>query len=125
MPKMADRFSILRLEDANEKNKAPTNDPHAKPREELTQQMTAMHTRDLSILEERDEEDDDPAMRPWESPQRGKRSDGVVPSGISKDEFIRARAQEGNSTLFSGKQRMFKFRSEDGNGTLYSLAFQT
>jgi hypothetical protein len=114
MPKMADRFSILRLDDGNEKNKAP-NDVHTKSRED--QQTTAMHTRDLSILEERDEEDEDPAVRPWESRQHGKSSDGFVPTGISKDEFIRVRAQEGNSTLFSSKQRTFKFRSEDGNGT--------
>jgi hypothetical protein len=117
MPKMADRFSILRLDDASERNKT-ANDLHVKSREEPVQQTTAMHTRDLSILEERDEEDEDSAVRPWESRQHGKTSDGFVPSGISKDEFIRVRAQEGNSTLFSSKQRTFKFRSEDGNGTL-------
>jgi hypothetical protein len=34
---------------------------------------------------------------------------------MSKDEFIRVRAQEGNSVMFSGKQRTFKIK-EDGNG---------
>lgn len=112
MPKMADRFSILRLDDPGEKNKLA----NALEIEQKDQQMPAMHTRDLSILEERDEEDEDLPVHPWERPKDATNGDGFVHHGISKDEFIRVRAQEGNSTLFSSKQRTFKFRSEDGNG---------
>ena len=109
MPKMADRFSILRLDDPNEKTKGIIE-------LKTDQQMLAMHSRDLSILEERDEEDEDLPVRPWERRQDATSGDRFDHNGISKDEFIRVRAQEGNSTLFSSKQRTFKFRSEDGNG---------
>src|SRR5204863_6290829 len=43
------------------------------------------------------------------------REHAFLHDGMSKDEFMRVRAQQGNS-LFSGKQRTFKFKSEDGNG---------
>jgi hypothetical protein len=73
--------------------------------------------RDLSILEEGDEEEDELPVRPWGRRER-LGSNEVIPDGMSKEEFIRIRAQEGNS-LFSGKQRTFKFRTEDGNGTFH------
>jgi hypothetical protein len=112
MPKMADRFSILRIDDPNERNRGGAE----LATEQKGQQLSAVHTRDLSVLEERDEEDEDLPVHPWERRQDALSGDGFVHPGISKDEFMRVRAQEGNSTLFSGKQRTFKFRSEDGNG---------
>lgn len=115
MPKMADRFSILRLEDTAERHRWPKE----LEMEQKSPQVPAMHTRDLSILEERDDEDEELPVRAWERRQDAPSGDGFVHHGISKDEFIRVRAQEGNSTLFSSKQRTFKFQSKDDNGTRF------
>jgi hypothetical protein len=110
MPKMADRFSLLRLDEPGQGRKhgdgANLEPPNG---------HSGMHMRDLSILEEGDEEEDELPVRPWGRRERLGSND-VIPDGMSKEEFIRIRAQEGNS-LFSGKQRTFKFRTEDGNGT--------
>jgi hypothetical protein len=107
MPKMADRFSLLRLDNPSENNKQ-ANQAH-----EHQNHHVGMHTRDLSVLEEGDEEDEALPVRPWDR-HEGSGNKGMT-EGMSKDEFIRVRAQEGNS-LFSGKQRTFKFRTEDGHG---------
>jgi hypothetical protein len=76
------------------------------------------HNRDLSILEEGDEEDEELPVRPWnrhDGHGGGRKTLHGLRDGMSKDEFIRVRAQEGNSVMFSGKQRTFKIK-EDGNG---------
>ena len=114
LPKMADRFSLLRLEDqihneeTNQSLEFPLQSPTAPYR---------THARDLSVLQEWDEEDDDLPIKPWERTEgRGKKDGPNLHDAMSVDDFMRARAAEGNS-LFSGRQRTFKIRSEDGNGT--------
>lgn len=110
MPKMADRFSLLRLDEPGQSHKQGNG--------ENANGHPGMHMRDLSVLEEGDEEDDDLPVQPWGRRERAGNSEAtMIPDGMSKEEFMRVRAQEGNS-LFSGKQRTFKFRTEDGNGTL-------
>jgi len=79
-----------------------------------SQQYQGNHARDLSILEEGDEEDEDLPVRPWERHSDGKKNP-VLHDGMSKEEFLRHRAQGGN-ILFSGKHQTFKFRAEDGDG---------
>jgi hypothetical protein len=113
MPKMADRFSLLRLDEPGQGRK------HAEGANlEPPNGHSGMHMRDLSILEEGDEEEEEELpVRPWGRRER-LGSNEVIPDGMSKEEFIRIRTQEGNS-LFSGKQRTFKFRTEDGNGTFH------
>jgi hypothetical protein len=102
MPKMADRFSLLRV-----------NEPGQKPWE-AAETKHASSGRDLSILEEGDEEADELPIHPWGKNANGR--DSPAPrDGMSKEEFVKVRAQEGNS-LFSGKQRTFKIKAEDGNG---------
>lgn len=111
MPKMADRFSLLRLDEPGENNKQASHQ-----HEQHHNHHIGTHTRDLSVLEEGDEEDEALPVRPWDGREEiGNKSNAFLTDGMSKDEFIRVRAQEGNS-LFSGKQRTFKFRTEDGNG---------
>ena len=96
---MADRFSFLRLDDPNQ------NDSHS---------PFVNHSRDLSVLEEGDEEDENLPVHPWGGNGRRERPNEIDPN-VSKDEFIKVRAQDGNM-LFSGKQRTFKIRSEEENG---------
>lgn len=110
LPKMADRFSLLRLDEPGQGYKKESQ------QEDQANQHSGMHTRDLSILEEYDEEEEDLPVHPWDRREAHGRKEGYLSDGVSKDEFLRVRAQEGNSTLFSGKQRTFKFRTEDGNG---------
>ena len=105
MPKMADRFSLLRVDEPGQNNRYV---------DDQSGHHFGMHGRDLSILEEGDEEDENLPVHPWERNGRKERP-GAIPAGMSKDEFMRVRAQESNM-LFSGKQRTFKFRSEDDNG---------
>ena len=118
MPKMADRFSLLRIDEPGQSYKRG-DEANMEP----SIGHAGMHTRDLSVLEEGDEEDEELPVRPWDRRERqGSNSHSpMIPEGMSKDEFIRVRAQEGNS-LFSGKQRTFKFKPEDGNGTSASLS---
>src|SRR5271169_6482535 len=113
MPKMADRFSLLRLDEPGQSYK---RDESQKEEHSLSPRI-GNHTRDLSILEEGDEEDEDLPVHPWDRREARGDKNEFLPEGMSKDEFIRVRAQEGNS-LFSGKQRTFKFKPEDGNGIL-------
>jgi hypothetical protein len=119
MPKMADRFSLLRIDD-QQGDRQETGKTREKMVEQSLQSPTTVyraHARDLSVLQEWDEEEDDLPVRPWERREGfEKKQEPYLPEGMSKDEFMRVRAQEGNS-LFSGKQRTFKIRSEDGNGT--------
>ena len=117
MPKMADRFSLLRLDEpgqnykSREKSRESPGDEHANPH-------SGMHARDLSILEEGDEDDEELPVHPWDRRGAHDREHAFLHDGMSKDEFMRVRAQQGNS-LFSGKQRTFKFKPEDGNGIFY------
>jgi hypothetical protein len=116
MPKMTDRFSFLRLNEPGQNYKLTgesQGEEHANP-------QFGMHTRDLSILEEGDEEDEELPVHPWDRRGAHDRDHAFLRDGMSKDEFMRARAQQGNS-LFSGKQRTFKFKSEDGNGIFHLL----
>jgi hypothetical protein len=117
MPKMADRFSLLRIEDKGQPQQ-PRQEPDGEGQFTENGFHPHQHNRDLSILEEGDEEDEELPVRPWNRHERhsGSKKHGLR-NGMSKDEFIRVRAQEGNSNLFSGKQRTFKIKSEDGNGT--------
>lgn len=114
MPKMADRFSLLRLDEpgqnykSREKSGESYGEEHANPH-------FGVHTRDLSVLEEGDEEDEELPVHPWDRRGAQDRDHAFLHEGMSKDEFMRVRAQQGNS-LFSGKQRTFKFKSEDDNG---------
>jgi hypothetical protein len=116
MPKMADRFSLLRIEDKGQPQQ-PRQEPDGEGQFTENGFHPHQHNRDLSILEEGDEEDEELPVRPWNRHERhsGGKKHGLR-NGMSKDEFIRVRAQEGNSNLFSGKQRTFKIKSEDGNG---------
>jgi len=118
LPKMADRFSFLRLDEPGQSYK----NEEFEEREGHSNPHSGAHTRDLSILEEYDEEDEDLPILPWDRRETRSSKDTHLPSDVSKDEFIRVRAQEGNSSLFSGKQRTFKFKNEDGNGISFSLS---
>jgi hypothetical protein len=112
LPKMADRFSFLRLDESGQsyqKEGFEEKEEHSNPH-------SGTHTRDLSILEEYDEEDEDLPVLPWDRRETRGPKEEYLPAGVSKDEFIRVRAQEGNSSLFSGKQRTFKFKPEEGHG---------
>lgn len=105
---MADRFSLLRLDEPGQSHKQGNGDVNG---------HSGMHMRDLSVLEEGDEEEDDLPVQPWGRRERTGADDAtMIPDGMSKEEFMRIRAQEGNS-LFSGKQRTFKFKAEEGNCT--------
>jgi hypothetical protein len=122
LPTMADRFSLLRIDELGQ-NKSnghelePSDLDH--PDLEHPNQHSGMYVTDLSVLEEGDENEEDLPVHPWERQQKdsrnGSRESPVMREGMSKDEFIRVRAQEGGNTTFSGKQRTFKFRSDDGN----------
>jgi hypothetical protein len=123
MPKMADRFSLLRVDDPGQPRTTPIQQ-HESDIDELHHPEHVFHqshARDLSILEEGDEEDEELPVHPWNRQDARIRKEQVLQDGMSKDEFIRVRAQEGNS-LFSGKQRTFKIKSEDGNGIASSLS---
>ena len=119
MPKMADRFSLLRLDEPGQNSKS-TQKSGESPGEEHANGHFGMHTRDLSILEEGDEEDEELPVHPWDRREAHDRDHAFLHDGMSKDEFMRVRAQQGNS-LFSGKQRTFKFKSEDGIGISHLL----
>ena len=114
MPKMADRFSLLRLDEDGK----PQYSGEPQREESSSQPHFGMYNRDLSILEEGDEEDEELPVHPWDR-RAQVRERPFLHEGMSKDEFMRVRAQQGNS-LFSGKQRTFKFKSEDGNGIFHS-----
>ena len=120
MPKMADRFSLLRLDEPGQSYKRE----ESQKEEHSLSSRVGIHIRDLSILEEGDEEDEDLPVHPWDRREARGAKNGLLPEGMSKDEFIRVRAQEGNSSLFSGKQRTFKFKPEDGNG-IYLLPYES
>src|SRR5271155_4588511 len=89
MPKMADRFSLLRVNEAGQVLKQMEIG-----REESPNQHFGMHARDLSILEEGDEEDEELPVRPWERRERQAKRGAILRDGMSKDEFIRVRAQD-------------------------------
>lgn len=117
MPKMADRFSLLRVDEQGQYPQLPYPPDVDGP--SAGNGFHPHHNRDLSILEEGDEEDEELPVRPWNRHDGGNGGKGGLRglrNGMSKDEFIRVRAQEGNSNMFSGKQRTFKIKSEDGNG---------
>src|SRR5271170_1966012 len=59
MPKMADRFSLLRLDEPGQNSKHGLSG-----RDEPSNQHHGMHGRDLSILEEGDEEDEELPVHP-------------------------------------------------------------
>jgi hypothetical protein len=103
MPSMENRFSLLRVNGMGQK---PPNED---------EKQRANPGRDLSILEEGDEDAEELPVRPWANNANGRESPALR-DGLSKEDFIKVRAQEGNS-LFSGKQRTFKIKTEDGNGT--------
>lgn len=120
---MADRFSLLRVDEPGQPRVAPVRQQESdtgelRPPEHLFHHG---HARDLSILEEGDEEDEELPVHPWSRHEARIRKEQALQDGMSKDEFIRVRAQEGNS-LFSGKQRTFKIKSEDGNGISSSFS---
>jgi hypothetical protein len=116
-PKMADRFSLLRADDGAEEQPRQVNG-----QSEVENQHSTRHTRDLSVLEERDELDEELPVLPWGREEQTRiREEPVGRDGHTKDDFIRIRAQEGNSSLFSGKQRTFKIRSEEGNCSIHLL----
>jgi hypothetical protein len=134
MPKMADRFSLLRMDDSPSINApystapisyappptVPTNTSGNIPNGQIVNGHFAGahlngHTRDLSILEEYDEEEEDLPVQPWKNDTKISRSAEDL-RGLSKADFIKVRAQEGNN-LFGGRQRMFKIKSEDGEGS--------
>jgi len=130
MPKMADRFSLLRVDEQGQHQQAQQRPPE--PDGEGAHVMengfhVHQHNRDLSILEEGDEEEEEEELpvRPWNrhdgNGAGGRKKLHGLRDGMSKDEFIRVRAQEGHSVMFSGKQRTFKIKSEDGNGMLSLL----
>ena len=115
MPSMESRFSLLRVG-------GPGQNPAAGGEEKQGEERYPMtHGRDLSILEEGDEDAEDLPVHPWGSRSEHGRDSPALRDGLSKDDFLKARAQDGNS-LFSGKQRTFKIKTEDGNGTQSIIA---
>src|SRR5271163_2789835 len=114
MPKMVDRFSLLRVDE----NGQPTEQHHGPHVEEVVKShYNGGHTRDLSVLEEGDEEDEVLPIQPWDRRQAQRDHEKpVLRNGISKDEFIRVRAQKGGSRMFSGKKRTLKIRSPEEQG---------
>ena len=139
MPKMADRFSLLRVEDggaSKRSGRSPVQETFAMGHEHGNGMQNGnvngnmngmnkgmhMHGRDLSVLEEFDEDEDELPVRPWARQQGNNSRNGHRPpirDGMSKDEFLRARNQEGNN-LFGGRQRTFRVKTDDGHGTLPS-----
>ena len=122
MPKMVDRFSLLRVDDRGQPRPAPVQWEQEVDEPQPGQHVFHHgHARDLSILEEGDEDEEELPVQPWNRHEAHIRKENALRDGMSKDEFIRVRAQEGNSSLFSGKQRTFKIKSEDGNGMILHL----
>jgi hypothetical protein len=112
LPKMADRFSLLRMEDN------PAAEPRVFKDYDAESQHSGAHSQNLSTLEERDELDDELPVLPWDRRERNRMNDeAAARDNPSKDDFIKTRAQEGNASLFSSKQRTFKIRSDEGNCT--------
>jgi hypothetical protein len=115
MPKMADRFSLLRVEEANRGARSPMGETFMFEQPNVK----VSHGRDLSVLEEFDEDEDELPVRPWARQNGSSSRNGhrTMREGMSKDEFLRARNQEGNN-LFGGRQRTFKIKTDEGSFSL-------
>lgn len=139
MPKMADRFSLLRMDEqySMQERRSPVvivqPQQQQQPKQgqgqvvQMQMQMPEQgmgnanyphsHGRDLSILEEFDEDEEELPVRPWARHENNHSRNGhrTMQEGMSKDEFMRVRTQEGNG-LFGGRQRTFKIKTDDGQG---------
>ena len=146
MPKMTDRFSFLRMDEqySMQERRSPVvvvqpqqqqqqqQPKHGQVQGQVQGQVVQMqlaeqgiananyphsHARDLSILEEFDEDEEELPVRPWARHENNHSRNGhrTMQDGMSKDEFMRVRAQEGNN-LFGGRQRTFKIKTDEGQG---------